>query len=132
MNVATLAAALIASWEGLRTSAYQDPGGVWTIGFGHTFGVNEGDTCTLAEAAAWLAQDAGALLTVVATQPLVAAAAYTSFGYNCGRGALEVVLAGKATLGHFMHDAHGNPLAGLVARRAAEQALIDAAAPVRA
>ncbi len=27
---------LIREWEGLRLSAYQDTGGVWTIGYGHT------------------------------------------------------------------------------------------------
>lgn len=28
--------ALIKKWEGLRTKAYKDGGGVWTIGYGHT------------------------------------------------------------------------------------------------
>jgi len=28
--------ALVKQWEGLRTSAYQDAKGVWTIGYGHT------------------------------------------------------------------------------------------------
>ena len=27
---------LIKRWEGLRLTAYQDSGGVWTIGYGHT------------------------------------------------------------------------------------------------
>lgn len=27
---------LITKWEGLRLKAYQDTGGVWTIGYGHT------------------------------------------------------------------------------------------------
>lgn len=31
---------------------------VWTIGFGHTEGVKEGDTCTLALAVNWLHSDA--------------------------------------------------------------------------
>ena len=129
MNVATLAAALIASWEGCRLVAYQDSGGVWGIGFGHTAGVKEGDTCTPAQAAQWLASDAAPLLALVADEPLVSAAAHISFGYNLGRGALELVLAGKATLGHFVHDRHGNVLDGLVRRRAAEQALIDSFMP---
>ena len=41
MNVATLAAALIASWEGCRLVAYPDSGGVWTIGWGETNGITE-------------------------------------------------------------------------------------------
>jgi lysozyme len=132
MNVATLAAALIASWEGCRLTAYQDSGGVWTIGFGHTAGVEPGDTCTPEQAAQWLAVDATPLLALVADEPLVSGAAHVSFGYNCGRGALELVITGKATLAHFVHDAHGNVLDGLVRRRAAEQALIYSAAPVSA
>jgi lysozyme len=132
MNVATLAAALIASWEGLRLVAFQDPGGVWTIGLGHTAGVKEGDTCTPEQAAAWYAVDAAPLLALVTNEPLVAAAAYVSFGYNCGRGALELVLAGKAELTHFVHDRHGNELQDLVRRRAAEAALIASVAPVSA
>ena len=33
---------LITSFEGCKLSAYQDPVGVWTIGFGHTSGVQPG------------------------------------------------------------------------------------------
>jgi len=130
MNLALLAAALIASWEGLRTSAYQDSGGVWTIGLGHTAGVHSGDTCTPEQAAGWLAEDAAPLLSVVKDEPLVAAAAYVSFGYNCGRASLEHVLAGKANLVEFVHDRHGNVLDGLARRRRAEQALIDSVAKI--
>jgi lysozyme len=132
MNVATLAAALIASWEGLRLTSYQDSGGVWTVGFGHTNGVGPGASITPEIAAVWLAQDAAPLLEMVADMPLVAAAAYVSFGYNCGRGALQLVLAGKAELAHFVHDRHGNELQGLVRRRAAEAALIASVAPISA
>jgi len=31
--------ALIQSLKGLRLQAYQDGGGIWTIGYGHTRGV---------------------------------------------------------------------------------------------
>lgn len=44
-------------WEGLRLEAYQDDGGVWTIGYGHTRGVKRGDTCTEIQAERWLRQD---------------------------------------------------------------------------
>lgn len=44
--------------EGLRLAAYADGGGVLTIGYGHTAGVQEGDACTQAQADLWLDQDA--------------------------------------------------------------------------
>jgi lysozyme len=28
--------ALVKQWEGLKTKAYRDVGGIWTIGYGHT------------------------------------------------------------------------------------------------
>lgn len=43
--------------EGRRLEAYLDGEGVWTIGYGHTRGVRQGDTCTLAQADAWLMLD---------------------------------------------------------------------------
>jgi lysozyme len=48
---------LIARYESCEMEAYQDTASVWTIGWGHTDGVCEGDTCTQAEADAWLAED---------------------------------------------------------------------------
>lgn len=128
MTIAELAGALIASWEGLKLEAYQDSSGVWTIGFGHTLDVKQGDICTRSQAYDWLARDAAPLISLVEKKPLVAAAAYVSFGFNLGRQPLELVLSGKATLTHFIHDRHGNVLDGLVRRRAAEQALIDSVA----
>jgi lysozyme len=39
-------------------TAYWDAlGKVWTIAYGHTRGVKEGDTCTKAQAVAWLDED---------------------------------------------------------------------------
>jgi|HubBroStandDraft_3_1064219.scaffolds.fasta_scaffold137474_2 lysozyme len=136
MNVAILAAALIRVFEGVRLTAYQDTGGVWTIGFGHTGpDVKQGDTIFMDEAAALFETDAAPLFKLVANSPgvpLVAAAAYVSFGYNCGAHTLDLVLAGKATLTNFVHDRHGNVLPGLVARRNLEAALIASVAPVSA
>jgi lysozyme len=48
---------LVASFEGFRAKAYQDQGGVWTLGYGTTKNVHEGDTCTEIEAMAWLDRD---------------------------------------------------------------------------
>lgn len=47
----------IKGFEGIRLSAYRCPGGVWTIGYGHTKGVREGMTCTETEADRWLRED---------------------------------------------------------------------------
>jgi lysozyme len=43
-------------FEGRSLVAYQDSGGIWTIGYGHT-PARLGQTCALAQAEAWLAQD---------------------------------------------------------------------------
>lgn len=50
----------IMAHEGCVLHAYPDPatgGEPWTIGVGHTGGVNEGDTCTQEQAMDWLRQD---------------------------------------------------------------------------
>ena len=124
-NTIKLAAALIRVFEGLRTKAYKDAGGVWTIGYGHTQGVKEGDTCTPEQAEAWLAEDAAPLLALVAGRLPVEAAALVSFGYNCGAGALKRVLAGQTDLRRWV-KAGGKVLPGLVSRRELEAALIEA------
>lgn len=49
--------ALIKKGEGLRLKAYQDTGGVWTIGYGHTRTARQGMVITKAEAEALLMQD---------------------------------------------------------------------------
>ncbi len=48
---------LTRSFEGCRYKAYQDGGGVWTIGYGHTLFVVEGQTCDMAQAVQWLMFD---------------------------------------------------------------------------
>ena len=49
--------ALITSFEGLRLKAYKCPKGVWTIGYGHTKGVKEGDIITKEKALNLLKED---------------------------------------------------------------------------
>jgi GH24 family phage-related lysozyme (muramidase) len=51
------ALALIQQWEGLRLDAYQDIGGIWTIGYGSTTGVTAGMRITEAEATERLRRD---------------------------------------------------------------------------
>ena len=49
---------LIQGYETCRLKAYlPTPDDVWTIGWGHTHGVKEGDTCTQEEADAWFSED---------------------------------------------------------------------------
>ena len=54
MNTSPKGIALIIEFEGLRLKAYQCPGGVWTIGYGHTAGVKPGMVITEAQAAEYL------------------------------------------------------------------------------
>jgi len=49
--------ALIKKFEGCEIKAYQCSAKVWTIGYGHTRGVSEEDTCTKEEAEKILVED---------------------------------------------------------------------------
>lgn len=129
---------LVENFEGLELCAYQDQRGIWTIGYGHTAGVKPGDTCTQAQAQAWLdadlkrADDAvNHYVRVDLTQNQFDA--LVSFTYNVGAGNLET-----STLLRLLNEGNkqgaaqqftewihaGNKVsAGLVRRRFAEQAL---------
>ena len=48
---------LIKHFEGCELEAYKCAAGVWTIGYGHTHKVKEGDTCSQADADRILAED---------------------------------------------------------------------------
>ena len=50
MKISQEGIALIKKFEGVEYNAYKCAAGVWTIGYGHTKGVSEGDTITKAEA----------------------------------------------------------------------------------
>lgn len=50
----SVAAPFVKHFEGFRAYAYKCPAGVWTIGYGHTQGVKEGDTVTIAVADTYL------------------------------------------------------------------------------
>ena len=50
---------MLEGFEGLRLNAYQDSGGVWTIGYGHTGNVHPGDHITQQQAEQYLRQDIG-------------------------------------------------------------------------
>ena len=127
---------LIKQFEGCKLKAYKCPAGIWTIGWGRTTNVREGDTCTQAQADAWLEAEydqfeAGVIKMV--TRPITddMKGALTSFAYNLGLNALRgSKLLKKLNAGDFQGasdefpkwvNAGGVRLAGLVKRRAAEQ-----------
>lgn len=120
-----LAGALLQLIEGCRLKAYQDSGGIWTIGIGHTKGVTAGMQITPEQAAVFFAEDQGPLLAAVKDKPLLEAAALVSFGFNCGSGALHAYLAGHLQLEDKIYDRHGEPHPGLIARRRFERILIE-------
>ena len=50
MKISLEGLSLIKKFEGCKLEAYKCSAGVWTIGYGHTTGVKEGDVCTQEEA----------------------------------------------------------------------------------
>lgn len=85
---------LIAKWEGFKSEAYRDVVGVWTIGFGHTKDVKEGDKISYFDAVSLLKKEVTHFargielnVTVPLTQNMFDA--LTSFAYNLGLGNLK-------------------------------------------
>ena len=130
--------AFVAPWEGLRTSAYQDLVGVWTVCFGETKGVKPGDAYTVDECDAMLreelldyAVDLGKCLDVKVPEGV--AVAWLSWSYNVGtRAACRSTLMRKANAGDLFgacdellrwNRAGGRVVRGLTNRRQSEHAL---------
>lgn len=141
-RVNTEALALIKRWEGLRLDAYQDVGGIWTIGYGSTNGVAPGMKITKAEADRRLKADLADAETAVeglVKQELTENqfGALVSFVFNVGVGAFRSsTLLRKLNAGDFAavpvelvrwNKARVNgrmvPVEGLSNRRAAEAGL---------
>lgn len=83
------AIAMLVGVEGLRTKAYQDTGGVWTICYGETKGVHQGQVASKQQCYGMLQTEAAATLTAItpylpATLNSNQYAALTSFCYNVG------------------------------------------------
>ena len=129
---------LIKEYEGFRARAYRDPVGIWTIGYGFTEGVEDGDTTTRAEADARLQRElvkyeravlraTGGNVTQNQFDALVC------WAYNVGtRAAQQSTLmrllnagdvAGAADQFLRWNKAGGVPLPGLTRRREAEREL---------
>jgi lysozyme len=128
MTTAILAARLIQSFEGLKLRAYWDRSGKkWTVGFGHTGpDVKPNMVITRDQADILFLADSAPLLKMVDGLPMIAAAAFCSFGYNCGRDALRRALDGEIRVSDYGRTSGGSELAGLGARRDLESALIEA------
>ena len=130
---------LVAKYEGCRLTAYKCPAGVWTIGYGHTEGVKEGDTLPAEEAAKeLLGKDLKKYANYVNACvqkgiikfPLNQNQfdALTSFTYNCGNGNLQKLVSGRdaaviADKLPLYNKGGGKVLQGLVRRREEERAL---------
>jgi len=140
--VPDLAVDFVAKWEGWLPVAYQDMGGVWTIGYGHTGpDVKPGMSISHKEGLRLLAEDMAGAAKAVAENVKVSLSvrqrsALISFTFNCGPGALaESTLLrrvnAKATPGEIREaflmwvKVGGQTVQGLVNRREAEAALFN-------
>ena len=131
---------LIKKFEGCRLEAYKCSAGVWTIGYGRTTNVQEGDTCTQEEAEKWLNEELvvygayvnDAVLITLEQNEFDALVAWT---YNLGSTNLN-----NSTMLRVLNDnqkedvphqmrrwnkANGEVLEGLVRRREAEALLFE-------
>lgn len=124
--------------EGCRLKAYDDGGGVWTIGYGHTKSVKKGQVINNAQAEKLLKSDllefegaVDALVKVELTQAQFNA--LVSFAFNVGVGAfrkstlLKLLNQGQYDrvpneLSKWVKD-NGKVVQGLVRRRALEAAM---------
>lgn len=132
---------LIKTWEALRTIAYQDVAGIWTIGYGHTDAagpprVTAGMKITAIEAEKILRNDLAKFEKRVETLVTVPLndnqfAALVSFDFNTGALGKSTLLK-KLNAGDYTAvprelakwiNAGGKVIKGLINRRAAEENL---------
>jgi lysozyme len=129
---------IIKKWEGCELTAYQDGGGVWTIGVGHTKDVQEGDEITEDQADVYLQDDLKDAISAVESAVHVFIydnqfAACTSLAFNIGGGAFtSSTLVKKLNAGDVKGAANEFPrwnkdngveVKGLTYRRYGEQQL---------
>lgn len=135
-----MAVQFIGGWEGLRTQAYQDIVGVWTVCYGETRGVQPGDIYTVAECDDMLRSEVlhferelDKCLTPPKPIPDAMKIALVSWAYNVGTGAAcRSTLVRKANAGDFVgacnelprwNRAGGRVIRGLTNRRVSERDL---------
>ena len=137
MQISEKCVELVKRFEGFEAKAYKCPAGVWTIGYGHTEGVNPGDVITEAKAAILLKEELNLFANKV--EKLLTKAtqgqfdALVSFAYNLGVNNLRnSTLLKLHNAGNYAaaklefnrwNRAAGKVLEGLVKRRAAEAQL---------
>lgn len=139
MKTSARGISLIARYEGLKLTAYlPTKDDVWTIGYGYTRGVRQGDTITQARALELLREDISDAEKIVnsvranLTQSMFDA--LVSLVYNTGPSSISP----RSTIGRALEDLNydaagaaftlwvkqkGKTLQGLVNRRKAEQEL---------
>jgi len=131
---------LTKQFEGCKLKAYQDQGGVWTIGYGHTRGVKAGDVCTQEQADAWLQEELASAANFVESSIDVEITqgqfdALVDFVYNLGPRALKystlraLINSGQMdrAADEFKRWNHIGKVenAGLTRRRTAEKAMFE-------
>ena len=138
-NISKRGAYMIGYFEGFSATAYWDKWGkVWTIGYGHTGDVKQGQRISKAQGLTLLQKDCKSVEKYVNDKKYVPQTAslnqqqfdaLVSFGYNLGPGYLPKLCKGK-TMKQIAQDIHkychagGEVLPGLVRRRKAESNLI--------
>ena len=140
MNTSQEGLDLIKKFEGCELTAYQDSVDVWTIGFGHTKGVEEGDEITQDEAEEMLASELdeyeGYINDMVECDlEQCQFDALVAWVYNLGPTNLKSSTLRKRLNSNDLEDvpnqikrwdkAGGKVLAGLVRRREAESLLFE-------
>lgn len=140
MKISQEGIALIKKFEGCELTAYQCSAGVWTIGYGHTKGIEEGMEITQQEAEDMLVEELHEYENYIndnVTAPLSQNQfdAMVSWVYNLGPAnlksstLLKVLNAGKYDEVPFQmkrwNKAGGVTLEGLIRRREAESLLFQ-------
>lgn len=129
---------IIKKYEGCKLEAYQCPAGVWTISYGHTQGVKQGDKITQDVAESMLKCDIESFEKGVSEYVHVRMSqnefdAFVSLTFNIGINAFKrSTLLNKFNMDDRLgcsleftkwHYAGGKPLLGLLRRRAEEMSL---------
>lgn len=95
MNISTKGKLFIKKFEKLELKAYQDQGGVWTIGWGTTKGVYAGMVIDEVTAERWFQEELNEIVPKIRKLIQVPVSqgqfdALVSFTYNCGLEAFRV------------------------------------------
>ena len=140
MKISQEGLSLIKKFEGCKLKAYKCSAGVWTIGYGHTEGVKEGDTCTQEEAEKLLRGDLFKFEEYVEDNVIVELDqsqfdALVAWTFNLGPGNLrESTMLKKLNNQEYKsvpfemrrwNKAGGKTLDGLIRRREAESLLFE-------